>query len=167
MKIKLQLNSGPDAPMYKNLLSRKMCKKDLIRHCNSKMIIITIPETSKLPISERQKIYVAFAHWKGKQKLKVSRSIFNDLESRMSIYAKTKRDKNSCRPNICLKDMSVIDINISVLCWGKSGSSKPKLLPEILLEHDTRWPDEGRGLSYLTSQNHTHHPGRAGDYRTF
>lgn len=38
--------------MYKNLLSRKICKKDLIRHCNSKMIIITIPETSKLPISE-------------------------------------------------------------------------------------------------------------------
>jgi len=80
---------------------------------------------------------------------------------------KTKRDKNSCRPNICLKDVSVIDINISVLCWGKSGSSNPGLLPEILLDHDTGRPDEGRGLSYLTSQNRTHHPGRAGDYRTF
>lgn len=80
---------------------------------------------------------------------------------------KTKQGKNSCIPNVCLKDMSVININISVLCRGKSGSSNPKLLPEILLEHDTGRPGEGKGLSYLISQNHTHHPGRARDYRTF
>lgn len=71
-----------------------------MRHCNSKMII-TVPETSKF-ITERQKNYVAFTHWNAKQKLKGSRgSIFHDLERRMSIYTKkkTKRDRNSCRPN--------------------------------------------------------------------